>query len=154
MIVSCGSLNMDLVTRVVRAPAAGETVLGSDYVLHQGGKGGNQAVAAARLGAGVRMVGAVGSDDFAEALLGGLAAEQVDTRFVRQLEGASGAAFITVEEGGENRIIVSPGANGALTPGLLDGAALEGADVLLLRLEIPVERVLADAGLDSDAGAT
>lgn len=154
MIVSCGSLNMDLVTRVARAPAAGETVLGSNYVLHQGGKGGNQAVAAARLGAEVRMVGAVGSDEFGDSLLAGLAAGGVDTRFVQQLEGASGAAFITVEEGGENRIIVSPGANAALAPGLLDGAAFAQADALLLQLEIPLETVLAAARLGREAGAT
>lgn len=153
MIVSCGSLNMDLVTRVARAPAAGETVLGSDYATHHGGKGGNQAVAAARLGANVRMVGAVGTDAFGEALLAGLTSAGVNASFVRRLDGASGAAFITIEEGGENRIIVSPGANAALTPPLLNAAAFAGVGVLLLQLEIPLETALAAARLGREAGA-
>ncbi|HLR45798.1 MAG TPA: PfkB family carbohydrate kinase, partial [Deinococcales bacterium] len=114
MILSCGSLNMDLITRVAEAPAAGETVLGSDYEEQPGGKGGNQAVAAARLGVSVRMLGAVGGDGFGESLLAALRREGVETRFVRQLDGPSGAAFITVDQAGENRIVVAPGANSRL----------------------------------------
>jgi ribokinase len=143
-----GSLNLDLVVRVPRLPGPGETVVGGDVFRNPGGKGANQAVAAARLGRGVAMVGRVGDDQAGRELLASLAADGIDTAHVRVVDGVpSGTAFITVSEDGENQIVVSPGANARLTPedvGLA-GAALRAAAVTLLQLEIPLEAVAAAA---------
>src|SRR5262245_13786794 len=114
-IVVIGSINMDLVCRTPRIPAPGETILGSDFVTIPGGKGANQAVAAAKLArpeTTVHMIGRVGSDDFGQRLLNGLTQHQVDTKHVTITEGlASGVAMILVDRKGENSIVVAPGAN-------------------------------------------
>jgi ribokinase len=143
-----GSLNLDLVVRVPRLPGPGETVTGDDLFRNPGGKGANQAVAAARLGRRVAMVGCVGDDDAGRELLGSLEAGAVDTSRVRVVAGVpSGTALITVGEDGENQIVVSPGANARLAPDdvAAAGAALGGAAVTLLQLEVPLEAVTAAA---------
>jgi ribokinase len=129
-----GSLNMDLIARTPRFPQPGVP----------GGKGANQAVAAARLGARVSMVGRVGRDAFAESLLNNLAAAGVDHTFVvHDPEAATGVALIAVDDAGQNSIIVASGANARLSPADVDGAeaAIAGADALLLQLESPLETV-------------
>ena len=141
-IVVVGSMNMDLVVRAPRHPAPGETILGSAFNTFPGGKGANQAIAAARAGGQVRMVGRVGDDAFGAALLAGQQADGVDTRWVLRTPGtASGVALITVNDAGQNNIVVVPGANGLLTPrDIRDAdAAFEDAAVVLLQLEIPLE---------------
>ena len=143
-----GSLNLDLVVRVARLPGPGETVSGGDVFRNPGGKGANQAVAAARLGRRVAMVGRVGDDGAGRDLLGSLAADAVDTSQVRVVSGVpSGTALITVSQDGENQIVVSPGANARLTPDdvAAAGAALRTAAVTLLQLEVPLETVAAAA---------
>ena len=144
-----GSLNMDLVTHAPRIPAPGETVIGGDLATVPGGKGANQAVAAARLGAQVTIVGHVGSDVFATRLLETLAADQIDQRYVTPVEGASGVALIVVDAQGQNSIVVASGANAQMTPDDVDAAeeAIRSADVLVLQLEIPLASVRRAAEL-------
>lgn len=142
MICVIGSLNMDLVINTKRIPAPGETVMGNDFKTIGGGKGANQAVAAARAGAKTSMIGSVGSDDFAKVLLQNLADSQVDTRFIQQLPGQStGVALISVGEDGSNSIIVSPEANYQLTTEDIQKniQAIQEAQILLLQHEIPHE---------------
>lgn len=148
-----GSANVDLVVRVPHLPAAGETVLGSAYQRHPGGKGANQAVAAARHGAQVRFVGCVGDDDFGAQLRAALQADGIDTRALRHAPAPTGVAFIQVDERGENSIVVASGANRAVPPPDVDGASLEGADVVLLQLEIPLDAVREAARAARAAGA-
>jgi ribokinase len=131
-----GSINLDLVARVERLPRAGETVAGTSFERFPGGKGANQAVAAARLGARVRMVGAVGDDPLAEEALAGLRGAGVELELERT--GATGIALILVADDGENQIVVVPGANGELTPVSPGGA-------VLCQLEVPDEVVRAAA---------
>lgn len=143
-IVVVGSLNMDMVVRTPHLPNMGETVIGSDFRNYPGGKGANQAVAAARLGAQVKLVGRVGADSFGDILLDTLAQAGVDTTHVVQLENtASGVAFITVDDGGQNTIVVASGANGSLSPEDVSAAesAFSGASVLLVQLECPLAAV-------------
>jgi ribokinase len=142
-----GSLNLDLVVRVPRLPGPGETVSGDDVFRNPGGKGANQAVAAARLGRRVAMVGCVGDDEAGRELLASLEADGVDRSRVRVVDGVpTGTAFITVGEDGENQIVVSPGANARLTPDdVAAGTALAAAAVTLLQLEVPLETVAAAA---------
>jgi ribokinase len=144
-IVVIGSINMDLVARTPRIPLAGQTLTGTDFATTPGGKGANQAVAAARLGAHVQMIGAVGNDVFGEALLSNLANAAVDTRAVARIPGPSGVAQIQVADNGQNSIVVVPGANGAVTPALIrqHTALIQAAGIVLLQLEIPLETVLA-----------
>src|SRR5204863_412853 len=140
--VVVGSANMDLVATAPNLPRPGETVLGYDFAQVPGGKGANQAIAAARAGAEVAFVGAIGSDAFGVSLRARLVASAVDTGQLRVVYGASGVALILVDGAGENMIVVAPGANAALTS--LTGpdlALIAEADVLLLQLEIPVETV-------------
>ena len=131
-----GSVNLDLVARVERLPRPGETVSGAALERIPGGKGANQAVAAARLGASVRLVGAVGEDDLAEEALAGLRQAGVDLDVERC--GATGIALILVEAGGENQIVVVPGANAEWAPRGLPGT-------VLCQLEIPLENVVEAA---------
>ncbi|MEU3981798.1 ribokinase [Streptomyces sp. NPDC026672] len=141
-----GSMNMDLVTYVAKAPQRGETVTGREFVTVPGGKGANQAIAAARAGATVSMIGAVGNDAFGTRLRDGLEHSGVDTDSLRTVEGPSGTAHIVVDDEGGNAIVVIPGANGTLdhlTPG--DEGVIASADALLLQLEIPLDGVLAGA---------
>jgi ribokinase len=151
--VVVGSANMDLVATAPALPRPGETVLGYDFAQVPGGKGANQAIAAARAGAEVALVGAIGSDAFGVSLRARLVASAVDTTQLRVVYGASGVALILVDGTGENMIVVAPGANAALSA--LTGPDLvliAEADVLLLQLEIPVETVTAAATAARDAG--
>jgi ribokinase len=139
-----GSMNMDISVTVPRLPGPGATVLGSAARFAPGGKGGNQAVAAARLGAQVRMAGCVGNDDFGGRLIGALQAESVDTSAVRTVaEVASGLALITVDPDGENIITVAPGANQSVAGSEVAAACAPPADVLVLSAEIPVAAIAA-----------
>ncbi|MFI1399171.1 ribokinase [Streptomyces sp. NPDC020681] len=141
-----GSTNMDLVAYVAHPPKRGETVTGREFRTIPGGKGANQAVAAARAGGDVAMIGAVGSDDFGRRLRQTLVTSGVDTDLLRTAEGPSGTAHIVVDDEGGNAIVVIPGANGtvtALAPG--DEALIATADTLLLQLELPLSAVLDGA---------
>ena len=141
-----GSTNMDLVAYVAHAPKRGETVTGREFRTIPGGKGANQAVAAARAGGEVSMVGAVGSDDFGALLRHTLVSSGVDIDLLRTADGPSGTAHIVVDDEGANSIVVIPGANGtvtALAPG--DEALIATADMLLLQLELPLSAVLDGA---------
>ncbi|GIV63824.1 MAG: ribokinase [Bellilinea sp.] len=149
-IVVVGSLNMDLVVRAPRHPQPGETLIGGEFQTFPGGKGANQAVAAARLGAEVRMIGRVGRDAFGEALLETVQRDGVDTTFIRRDEqAATGVALITLDAAGQNTIVVAPGANMRVTPQDIEdsAAAFAGADLLLMQLECPLESVQAAARL-------
>jgi ribokinase len=141
-----GSINMDLVVRVPRMPSPGETTLGENFRTNPGGKGANQAVAAARLGAKVRMIGCVGQDDFGRTLKQKLASEGVDVEFVQESErSTSGTAMILVDQKGENSIVVASGANFDVTPD--DVFSRENlfaeCDVVLLQLELPQQTIRA-----------
>jgi len=153
-IVVVGSINMDLVTLAPRFPAPGETILGERFLTEHGGKGANQAVAAARLGAEVTLVGAVGDDGFGEQLRDGLARENVQLDHVARIaDCGSGTASITVAEG-DNSIVVVPGANARVTPAQIEAAqsAFESADAILVQMEIPLESVEATLRLGHRVG--
>jgi ribokinase len=156
VVVVVGSVNVDLVVRAARLPRPGETVLGEDLERHGGGKGANAAVAAARLGAEVRLVAAVGRDELGAGALAELDAEGVDTDGVVAIEGATtGTALIVVDPAGENQIAVAAGANSRVGAGLVGDhapGALAGAGVLLLSCEIPLDGVLRAAQLANAAG--
>lgn len=141
-----GSINMDLTTVTERLPEPGETVLGRSFDTSQGGKGANQALAAARSGAETTFLGAVGDDSFGDELLRALSDADVDVASTRRVAGASGVAAISVDLAGENNIVVVPGANAsvlALTDAELD--AIAHADILLCQLEIPLDTVVRGA---------
>jgi ribokinase len=153
-IVVVGSINMDLVTRAPRFAGPGETLLGEQFVTLPGGKGANQAVAAARLGAEVALVGATGADAFGDELRANLKAEHVDLRHVARLHDcASGTASIAVA-GGENQIVVVPAANARVTPAQVEAARglLAAADAVLVQLEIPLDTVEASLRLGHRLG--
>ncbi|MFJ3227020.1 ribokinase [Streptomyces sp. NPDC086783] len=139
-----GSANADLVIGVERRPAAGETVLGSDLAVHPGGKGANQAVAAARLGARTALLARVGDDAHGRLLLDSQRAAGVDTAGVLAGGAPTGVALITVDPSGDNSIVVSPGANGRLTPADVRAAEklLRASRVVSAQLEIPLETVV------------
>ena len=138
-VVVIGSLNMDLVTRAPRLPRGGETLIGQSFSTVSGGKGANQAVAAARLGAEVSMVGCIGSDAYGQQLRNALLAEQIDCDAISIVDGASGVALIVVDDNSQNAIVIVAGANGALTPGVIDrfDSVLQAADVIICQLEVP-----------------
>ncbi len=138
-----GSCNIDLVTYITRMPAPGETLDAPDFATFFGGKGANQAVAAARLGAQAAMVGCVGDDIFGPQITANLRESGVDVRHVRVVPGASGIAPIFVEPSGENAILIVKGANATLCPADIDAAAevLAGCDLILMQLEVPLEVV-------------
>ncbi|WP_405623968.1 ribokinase [Streptomyces sp. NBC_01396] len=145
-IVVLGSTNMDLVAYVEKAPQLGETVTGREFRTVPGGKGANQAIAAARAGATVSMIGAVGNDAFGTRLRSTLDHSGVGTDHLRTVEAHSGTAHIVVDDEGGNAIVVIPGANGTvdhLVPG--DEGLIASADALLLQLEIPMAAVVAGA---------
>jgi ribokinase len=152
-IVVVGSANMDLVGLAARLPRPGETVLGDDFVMNPGGKGANQAIAAARAGGDVTFLGAIGSDAFGVTINARLTAAGVDTGHLRTSYGSSGVAVIMVDRAGENSILVSPGANSTLVD-LSDAerAVIAGGDVLVCQQEIPAETVTAAARAARDAG--
>ncbi len=153
MITVFGSINVDLVTRVKRIPRPGETVHGTDYALIPGGKGANQALAARRAGAAVRMVGAVGNDDFAQTALRELQAGGVDLTAVTRRIGTTGVAIITVDETGENTIALSPGANAHADAATIPDDAFAAGDTLLLQMEVPLAQNYAAAARARAAGA-
>ncbi|HEY8586824.1 MAG TPA: ribokinase [Rhodanobacter sp.] len=153
-IVVVGSINMDLVTQAPRFVDPGETILGERFLTVPGGKGANQAVAAARLGAEVTLVGATGDDAFGRQLRDGLTHECIDLRHVARLDDcASGTASITVAAG-ENQIIVVPAANAQVVPAQVESArsAIAHADAVLVQMEIPLETVEATLRLGQRLG--
>lgn len=158
-VIVVGSVNIDLVVRVERLPAPGETVTGGRFARHQGGKGGNQAVAAARLGAPTSFVGAVGADDHGTAARAALAADGVDVDELRALpQEATGVALILVDASGENSIAVAGGANAALEPRhvreSLERLAPGPGDVVLVGHEIPTTTATEALRAAKSAGAT
>ncbi|WDD94261.1 ribokinase [Burkholderia sp. FERM BP-3421] len=141
-----GSLNMDLVVRSPRLPQPGETLAGRTFAQAAGGKGGNQAVAAARLGARVAMLGCVGADDHGAALRAGLEAERIDCAALATTTTAStGVALIVVDDASQNTIVIVAGGNGEVTPDAIarHDAAFAAADVVICQLETPVDTVKA-----------
>jgi len=151
-ILVIGSLNEDLVVRAPRFPAPGETISGEDLAIIPGGKGANQAVAAARQGAKVSMVGRVGDDSFGPALTQNLQTNNVDTSRVITDPSATGTAIIVVDADGQNSIVLSPGANGKVTPADVDVVSFQDAKMLLLQLEIPLETVIHAASVARQNG--
>ncbi|MGY6741726.1 MAG: ribokinase [Cecembia sp.] len=154
-ILVIGSANMDMVIQSDHFPAPGETIIGGEFSLIPGGKGANQAVAAARLGGEVCFISKLGQDIFGQQNLFNYQNEGIDCQFIGQIpEIPSGVALITVDKHGENTIIVAPGANHQLLPDDLDKGrrAFEAADMILLQLEIPMETVLAAVNLGSALG--
>jgi ribokinase len=144
-ILVVGSLNTDLVVRGPRFPEPGETISGEDLQVIPGGKGANQAVAAARLGANVSMLGRVGKDSFGNFLLKNLKSNHVDSQFVQRDDASTGTAIIVVDSNGQNSIVLSPGANGKVSPADVENASFLHHDLLLLQLEIPTPTVLSAA---------
>jgi ribokinase len=154
-VVVFGSINMDLVVHAPALPTPGQTLAGTDFLSVPGGKGANQAVACARSGAETRMIGRVGGDAFGPALLDEMRGYGVDTSgALIDIDYPSGVALITIDDRGENTIIVVPGANGAIDRSDLDrlDVALHGASALLLQLEIPLEIVCLAAELAHQRG--
>jgi ribokinase len=157
-VIVVGSVNVDLVALVARLPAAGETVTGGTFARHHGGKGGNQAVAAARLGASVAFVGAVGGDAFGSEARAALEAEGIDCTELATLPGeATGVALILVDAAGENVIAVASGANSVVTPGTVAESLARlrpgSGDVVLVGAEIPLPAVAAALSEGRAAGA-
>jgi ribokinase len=155
-IVVVGSSNVDLVVKAPRIPAVGETILGGDFIMTPGGKGANQAVAAAKLGAEVYLVARLGQDVFAQQSLGKFEKEGVRTDYIfRTAEVPSGVALITVDRAGENVIVVAPGANQKLSPRDVQEArsAIVSSGALVAQLEVPLETVTFAARLAHESGA-
>jgi ribokinase len=154
-IVVVGSLNMDLVAVAPHLPLAGETLIGSKYWDAPGGKGGNQAYGAAKLGADVSMLGRVGNDNYGTRMRANLESVGCDTRGLKTLEGSSGVALISLAETGQNSIIVVSGANDRYSPADVraDRPLIEGAKLVLLQLENPYETVTAAAQISRQQGA-
>jgi ribokinase len=148
-----GSSNMDLVVKSNRIPAVGETILGGDFIMVPGGKGANQAVAAAKLGAEVYFVAKLGNDVFAEQSLNNFRKETVNTKYVIQTgEAPSGVALILVDEGGNNLIVVAPGANQTLLPADIENAESDIAScgAVVAQLEVPLETIERAAKMAND----
>ncbi|AFQ48387.1 ribokinase [Burkholderia cepacia GG4] len=144
-----GSINVDLVTHAPRLPVPGETLLGTTFQTVHGGKGANQAVAAARLGASVAMIGCVGDDAFGARVYDALAAERIDVTHLHRIGGeATGIATITVDAHGANSIVVVPGANACLDAERIDAAhdAIAGAALMVCQLEVPITTVVRAIG--------
>lgn len=144
-ILVVGSLNADLVVRAPRFPQPGETISGEDLHVIPGGKGANQAVAAARLGAKVSMLGRVGKDNFGNFLLDNLKQNKVDSILVQRDDSSTGTAIIVVDSSGQNSIVLSPGANGRVSVEDINNASFADYKLLLLQLEIPTPAVLRAA---------
>lgn len=148
-IIVVGSLNMDMVVNSSKIPVIGETVLGSEFMMVPGGKGANQAVAAARLGGIVTMAGCVGNDIFGRHLVMNLSSNDIDTESIEVIDGAStGVAAITVVDG-DNCIIVAPGANSKLSCDMIEALEdkIKQASILVVQLEIPIETVRKVIGI-------
>ena len=153
-IVVVGSITMDLVTRTPQIPRIGQTLIGTGFETTPGGKGANQAVAAARLGYPVTMVAKVGADVYGPQLLENLARAGVNTQAMAQAEGSSGLAPMFVAESGENSIVVVPGANGKLDRAAVDAQAalIRSAGMVLCQLEIPIDTLSYTVALCAEAG--
>ena len=152
-ILVIGSLNADLVVRAPRFPSPGETIQGENLVTIPGGKGANQAVAAARLGAQVAIIGRVGTDTFGSMLINNLKRNKVNAdRVIKDGSSATGTAVIVVDSQGQNSIILSPGANGKVTPSDINPGSFSSSSLLLLQLEIPIETVIHSANLAREKG--
>ncbi len=154
-IIVVGSSNTDLVVKSPRIPVVGETILGGDFIMVAGGKGANQAVAAARLGARVQLVARLGDDTFGRKSLEGLIADGLDISHVTLMPDVpSGVALITVDDAGDNAIVVAPGANARLCPEDVQRAAgdIRSADVVVAQLEVPLDAVECAARMARDAG--
>jgi ribokinase len=155
-VIVVGSVNLDLLYRVPHLPRPGETLLGADLVRLSGGKGGNQAHAAAKVAAAgvqVAMVACVGDDEAATTLRGDLVAAGVDVTAVQIVAGPSGTALIAVEAGGENTIVVIPGANAAWPPSAVTAIDMGAEDVVVVQLEVPFEVVEATVARAATSGA-
>ena len=152
MITVFGSLNVDYVFQMDLLPQPGETLLASNLTVLPGGKGGNQALAAAKAGAGVRMIGAVGKDGLGNIALAGLSANGVDTSHVTKLEQTTGTAAINVDADGENSIVVFPGANGGASHLQLEGCGFANTAILLLQFEIPSAEIEKAISLAKQSG--
>jgi ribokinase len=143
-VVIVGSLNMDLVAHAPRLPRAGETLAGDSFLTVPGGKGANQAVAAARLGSAVAMIGCVGDDAYGQQLRSALLVEGIDCQAVTAVAGEStGVALIVVDDSSQNAIVIVAGGNGHVTSGVVDSfdALLNQADVIICQLEVPMAAV-------------
>ena len=153
MITVFGSINIDLVTPVARLPRPGETVTGTAYTVVPGGKGANQALAAARAGARVRMVGCIGRDAFAQAAVSTLIRDGVDIDAVQRCEAPTGCAMIAVDQDGENLIIVASGANASATADQVQCDWLDETAIVLLQMEVPADENWAVIRRARDRGA-
>ncbi|MCC6450329.1 MAG: ribokinase [Candidatus Aureabacteria bacterium] len=156
-IVVVGSSNTDMIVAVPRIPKPGETILGGRFSTAAGGKGANQAVAAARAGGEVALIARVGNDLFGAQALSGFKADGIDaTHVTTDPDQPSGVALILLARGGENSIAVAPGANAALSPRDVEKAEalIRSADILLMQLETPVETIVRAAGIAAEAGGT
>lgn len=153
MIHVLGSINIDYSITVANLPKPGETITGHGMVLTPGGKGANQALAACRAGANVKMTGAVGTDPVSDAALALLKSDGVDLSDVKSISGATGCAFVFVDEQSENQIVIIAGANGAVTAEHARSMTLAAEDILLLQLECPVTTVVAAAAHARQKGA-
>src|SRR5688572_10574917 len=151
-ILVIGSLNIDLVVRAARFPQPGETISGDDLQTLPGGKGANQAMAAARLGASVSMLGRVGKDNFGGSLLDNLQSNSVDTKLVQRDDASTGTAISIVDSNGQNSIVLSAGANGNVSDADVKTVAFSDFNLLLLQLEIPIETVLSAARRAKESG--
>jgi len=151
-ILVVGSLNADLVVRTPRFPQPGETISGEDLQVIPGGKGANQAVAAARHGASVSMLGRVGKDNFGDFLLDNLKSNNVDSRLVQRDDASTGTAIIVVDTNGQNSIVLSAGSNGKVNDADVSSAAFSDYKLLLLQLEIPISTVLSAAQRAHESG--
>lgn len=149
-----GSINMDLVVSTERLPSPGETILGTDFQRFGGGKGANQALAAARMGASVRLIGKVGTDEPGRALVGDLLRSGVEIGGIGRADGPTGTAIITVDRQGMNTIVVVPAANALLSPADVEAArdVIAGSDAVLMQLEVPMATVMAAAAIACAAG--
>lgn len=152
-ILVVGSINIDLVVRTPRLPAPGETIQGEDLATFPGGKGANQAVAAARQGTNVAMIGRVGRDLYGDKLIENLRNNKIDTSLVRRDEAATGTALILVDAKGQNSIVLSPGANNRVVPEDVEAAPLAKPELVLLQLEIPLETVIHASAVARELGA-
>lgn len=154
VITVVGSLNYDMICVLQRLPQMGETLTARSYVTAFGGKGANQAVAAARMGARVRMIGAVGRDTTGEAMRHNLESQGVDITGIKSVDVPSGIAMINVAASGDNTIVVYPGANAGLNPAWVrqNEESIRASSCLVMQLEVPIESVLEAAGIARDAG--
>lgn len=153
MIHVLGSINIDYSVALTQLPAPGETITGHDLALTPGGKGANQALAASRAGAMVKMTGAVGTDSVADAALSLLKEGGVDLSGVKSIQGSTGCAFVFVDEKSENQIVIIAGANGAVSTVQARAMAIDQDSVLLLQLECPTDTVAAAANHAKQQGA-